>query len=137
MTIGENIRTLRKQHHLKQSELGKMLNVSGNTVSSWETNRTEPNIGMIEAMRKIFDCEKTDIIDGVSEAKQVINRISDKLTAVQGGYDVFANEFMNDKEFVDHIRMLYALPKDQRATIYLAIQGVYYGINAKKDALDA
>ena len=62
--IAKNIETFRKQLKLTQRELSEKLNVSNKTVSSWESGRTEPNIGMIEAMCAIFDCSKTDLIDG-------------------------------------------------------------------------
>ena len=64
MSIAENIRKIRKVHDLKQSELAKKLNVSHATVSSWETGRTEPNIGMVEKMCEIFNCSKSELIDG-------------------------------------------------------------------------
>lgn len=67
MSIGMNIEALRKRNNLKQSELGKLLNVSNKTVSSWERGRTEPNIGMVEKMCSVFHCTKTEIIDGASE----------------------------------------------------------------------
>lgn len=63
MGIGENIKRFRKMNDLKQTELGKMLNVSGNTISSWEVNRTEPNIGMIEKMCEIFKCTKSELLE--------------------------------------------------------------------------
>ena len=32
-------------------------------ISSWENNRTEPNLGQIEKMCIIFGCKKTDLIE--------------------------------------------------------------------------
>ena len=68
MNIGENIKNIRKAHGMEQAELAEKLHISNKTVSSWECGRTEPKIGMIEAMCKIFDCDKSAFLDGV-EAK--------------------------------------------------------------------
>lgn len=63
MGISKNIEMLRKRNKITQKELSQRLNVSDKTVSSWESGRTEPNIGMIEALCKIFDCTKSELID--------------------------------------------------------------------------
>ena len=65
MNIAENIRKFREQNGMEQQDLAKLLNLSNKTISSWECGRTEPRMGMIEAMCKIFNCEKTELIDGV------------------------------------------------------------------------
>jgi len=62
INCGENIRRFRAVHNISQSDLGKMLGVSHATISSWEINRTEPNIGQIERMAKIFGCKKSELM---------------------------------------------------------------------------
>lgn len=67
MNIGYNIKIWREKRHLKQSELAEELGVSDKTVSSWEINRTEPKMGMIEKICAVLNCKKTDIIGWDSE----------------------------------------------------------------------
>jgi len=62
MSIGERIRNIREIRGLTQAELADRLGVSSKTVSSWEVNRTEPKMGMIENVCAILNCRKTDII---------------------------------------------------------------------------
>lgn len=62
MNIGDNIKRIRELRGLKQSELAEILNISDKTVSSWEINRTEPKMGMIERICQALNCKKTDII---------------------------------------------------------------------------
>lgn len=66
MNIAKNIRILREMHDMEQQDLAEKLNISNKTISSWECGRTEPRMGMIEAMCEVFGCKKTDIIDGVN-----------------------------------------------------------------------
>lgn len=60
--IGESIRVWRHKNNMTQRELGELLGVRAQTVSSWETNRTEPDIGTVEALAAALHCRKTDLI---------------------------------------------------------------------------
>ena len=64
MNIAANIRRLREERGMEQQELAEKLNISNKTISSWECGRTEPRMGMIEAMCAVFGCKKTELIDG-------------------------------------------------------------------------
>lgn len=60
LTLGDKIRNIRISNNLKQSELAKMLFVSEKTISSWENNRTIPDLNMIyrisDYFKKSFYC---------------------------------------------------------------------------------
>lgn len=62
MGIGKNIKRFRELNNLTQDELGEKIGVSGKTVSSWELNRTEPKMGMIEKLSNYFGCDKSELI---------------------------------------------------------------------------
>lgn len=63
-TIGKRIRTLRKRSGLTQEELGGMLYVSNNTVSSWERDRTRPDIVIMMQIAEIFHVSLNYLIVG-------------------------------------------------------------------------
>lgn len=44
MSLGTNIKNCREALKLSQSELGKKIGVKDKTISSWEHDRTEPDI---------------------------------------------------------------------------------------------
>lgn len=69
MEIGKNIKHMRERFKMEQQELADRLNISNKTVSSWECGRTEPRMGMIEAMCEVFGCTKTELIDGETPAE--------------------------------------------------------------------
>lgn len=54
MDIGKNIRELRKENNLTQSELAKKLCLSQDTISLWELNKSLPDVLSIINMTKIF-----------------------------------------------------------------------------------
>ena len=45
--LGDKIKEIRKRKNISQQELADKLFVSDKTISSWEKNRTEPNLDMI------------------------------------------------------------------------------------------
>lgn len=51
----KRLRELRKGKKMTQRELAKLLNVSINTISCWETNKQEPNRETYAKIAEIFD----------------------------------------------------------------------------------
>lgn len=52
--LGEQIRKYRLQKNMSQGELGKMLGVIKQAVSSWEVGRNEPSHDKVERIADIF-----------------------------------------------------------------------------------
>lgn len=60
--FGENLKEMRKNAGIKQYRLAMAMNVTQQTVSSWEAGRTEPNMGQIEQLCKILGCNMSDLL---------------------------------------------------------------------------
>ena len=67
--FGLRLRALRNEKKLTQDELGKLLNVSGKTIGTWEKDSRQPNIEAINKLASIFDVT-TDYLLGNSNEKQ-------------------------------------------------------------------
>lgn len=63
MSIAENIRRIRLEHGLSQSELGKIAGVSDKAVSTWELGLKTPRMGAVEKMANHFGITKSAIVD--------------------------------------------------------------------------
>lgn len=63
MDLGNKIKELRKQNGMEQKDLAILLNISPKTISSWETNRTQPKMEFISMMCEVFHCRKSDFLD--------------------------------------------------------------------------
>lgn len=72
MSIGTKIRDLRKQAHLSQTELGKKVSVSQQTVTAWENNKAEPSSSAVAQLADIFNVT-TDYLLGRPD-KQVAKK---------------------------------------------------------------
>ncbi len=125
MGIGRNIEKFRKQVKLTQGELGEKLHISNKTISSWEKDRTEPNIGMIEAMCEIFGCQKSDLIDGILKVQEQSAthqnyKIINVLGRVAAGIPIDSISEIIDQEYI---------------TEELAQKGEYFGLRIKGDSM--
>ena len=69
MTIGQNIRMLRRKANITQEELAEMLCISSQAVSRWETESTMPDIALLPSLCSIFNVSADDLL-GIDIMKQ-------------------------------------------------------------------
>lgn len=60
---GEKIKRIRRENNLSQEDLARSLHTSRQTVSRWETNRSVPDLEMLEKVAFIFEMEVKDLLD--------------------------------------------------------------------------
>lgn len=57
MPFGDVLRSLRKQHHMTQSDLASVLGVAESAVSMWELGRRRPDHEMMEQIADYFNVD--------------------------------------------------------------------------------
>ena len=71
MTIGDKIRTLRKEKGFNQTELGERLGVKTNAVSKWECGRVEDiPMSKVKMMASLFGVPVSYLIDDDKEEEK-------------------------------------------------------------------
>lgn len=76
MKIGEKIKVLRKAKNISQEALAKVLGVTFQAVSKWETNATAPDVSLIPPIASFFGVSIDELFDyNVYENEQKIDRI--------------------------------------------------------------
>ena len=68
MTLGERIQKYRKMKGLSQEELGKLLHISRQKISKWESNLSSPDIQNRKAMADVFGISLEELLD---ESKKI------------------------------------------------------------------
>ena len=63
MKIGSKLKELRVAHGYTQEELSTILNVSRSTISSWEINRTYPDISILVSLSELYDITIDQLIN--------------------------------------------------------------------------
>lgn len=64
-TVGKHIKEIRLARNLTQDELAERLHVVRQTVSSWETGKTEPDIETLVSIAGALSVEVTELIYGM------------------------------------------------------------------------
>ncbi|MDE7379807.1 MAG: helix-turn-helix domain-containing protein [Clostridia bacterium] len=77
-TTGEFLETLRKASGFTQLEVAERLGVSNRTVSSWETDRTAPDLLILPAIADLYGVTVDEIIRGERKAGVSAEEISEK-----------------------------------------------------------
>ena len=85
MTFGETLKRLRQRNNISQDELARKLNVKQYVISSWEIERSEPNIEQIKFLSTYFNVP-TDYLLG----KDVI------LVNDEKEFEIVTNHFKQD-----------------------------------------
>ena len=67
MSIGQNIKRLRRNADMTQEELAEILSISPQAVSRWETDATTPDISLIPAIVNLFGVTSDELL-GINTA---------------------------------------------------------------------
>lgn len=87
--FSNNLKFLRSNNGLKQSDLAKKLDVKTNTISNYENGISQPDFKILEKIVKIFDVQSSDILykdlskeknKGYAESQNNINIVSEPET---------------------------------------------------------
>ena len=68
--ISKNIKKLRAEHNLTQEALAEKIHVTRQAISSWENDKTKPDIEALESLAQAFGVDIEEIIYG--EKKEII-----------------------------------------------------------------
>lgn len=118
-SISKNIKKLRKENNLTQETLSEKLFVTRQTVSYWETGRSQPTLDMLGDLAVALNCSPLDIIGAKKQ----------KLTHEHFVALVFENE-----------ELLYDITNDILHSPYLceiAIKNTILGAFRKMDEFSA
>ena len=76
--IGNNIKAIRSAYGLSQEDLAKKLGVSNRAVSTWETGKRTPLMGVVQQLSDMFHIEKSDLIDGNLTTQAILSMKTNK-----------------------------------------------------------
>lgn len=71
MGFGENLKKYRKQCNLNQNEVAEQLNVARQTVSNWETDKSDPDVETMIKLSNLYHVSMEELIN--AEKKEADN----------------------------------------------------------------
>lgn len=85
--INENLRLLRQARELTQDDVAKKIGVTRQAISSYESNRTQPNLETLMSLAEVYDVELNDILYGRNRLQ--MKRRNIKLIAIIAFINLF------------------------------------------------
>lgn len=80
--IGGFLKMLRKEKGLTQEQLAEILNVSGRTVSRWETGTNLPDLSILIQLAEYYNIEIKELLNGERKSENMDNELKDTLLKV-------------------------------------------------------
>ncbi len=132
--IGKNIKQLRTMQNMTQDQLAEALHVTRQTVSNYETGKSQPDIDMIVRLSEILQTEPNTLIYGIPVPPERKREYA-KMAVIAGSALVLvilaiatkriADEMYNNYVAWMHVhRTLYLLPLTYLMLGYAAMQGL-------------
>lgn len=106
MDVGARIKELRKENNMEQKELAKLLHVSPKTISSWEVNRTQPRMEMIDEMCKVFGCKRSTFLQDNKSEEDFIEILIERYTSADELDRELVNRVLHLEAYVDAFQKL-------------------------------
>ena len=104
MSIGYRIKKLRKKKNITQLDLANKLFVTDKTISSWESNRTEPGLELLVKLSDLLDCSVGYLIYGDNPKSVVETEIKFKITKTL--FDQLISKMDKESKFLKENRQL-------------------------------
>ena len=143
-TIGKKIKQVRRDKGLSQNELAEVLGVTGQAVSKWESDTSQPDIGLLPDLAAYFGVAIDDLFEYSKEKQyeKIENTIVTQRTISNWEFVQFErfllNEIENNSENYDAINLIanlyefYAADMEQKAS-YQAKRALELRPNSKND----
>lgn len=93
--IGMFLKTLRKEKGLTQEQLAEHFNVSGRTVSRWETGSNMPDLSLLVELADYYHLDIREIIDGERKGEKVNQVVNETLVKVAEYTDIEKKKIMD------------------------------------------
>ena len=111
--FGTILSTLRRSHNLSQAELGKIIYVSGATISNYENNTHLPDVPKLVSLANYFNVS-TDYLLGLSTSALTI--------------DFYEKQFLDGVSAIDILRDLCSLSKERQTALSVILHDMNFTI---------
>ena len=114
--IGSFLKELRKEKGLTQEQLAEMMNVSGRTVSRWETGSNMPDLDILIEMSDYYDVDIRELLDGErksermdQELKETIEKVADYSNEMKKRFTKFMHRFFIAGVFIGLLHLVLTM----------------------------
>ena len=99
--IGSFLKELRKENGLTQEQLAEKMNVSGRTVSRWETGSNMPDLDILIELSDLYDVDIRELLDGERKSERMDQELKETIEKVAD----YSNEMK--KRFIRNMHWMF------------------------------
>ncbi|WP_455542677.1 helix-turn-helix domain-containing protein [Intestinibacter sp.] len=93
--FGSFLKVLRKEKGLTQEQLAQQLNVSGRTISRWETGSNMPDLDILIEMSDFYEVDIRELIDGERKSEKMNKETEETVLKIADYSNEEKNRLMN------------------------------------------
>lgn len=101
MTVGEQIKALRENAGLTQTELGEKVGVSGVAIMRYEKNKRQPRIEHLQRIADALEVPVTDLFDNEPLVLAIVKTRTRKRNKNLDNSDLLPSEFNEFERFIE------------------------------------
>lgn len=94
LSVAENLKRLRKEHHYTQQFVADYLHVAKTTVSTWERGAAKPRMDVASELAKLYNLSVSELIGDTTEPTEIE---LDEALRKQGVVMEFQGKELSDK----------------------------------------
>lgn len=135
--IGRFLKELRGEKRLTQEQVAEQLNISGRTVSRWETGNNMPDIGMLVEIAEFFDVSISEIIDGERKSEKMNREEKETLLKVADYSENERNLLMKRVLIISVIGLvtlslglILEFVLEGTSPLFMCMEGICFGVAA-------
>ncbi len=122
MSIGINIKKLRESKRISQEELALLMDVSQPVISSWESEKSNPNSKQIPKLADSLNVEIPELFKGIPNVKFVNNQ-NNRENSVNG-FEVNLDARNMFEDYINSLKELNVIYKDEIKSLKDEIQSL-------------
>lgn len=103
---GSFFKELRKEKGLTQEQLAEQLNVSGRTISRWETGTNMPDLDILIEIAAFYEVDIRELIDGERKSEKMNKEMEDTVLKVADYSNEEKNQLMKKLHFFSWIGVI-------------------------------
>ena len=110
MTVGDKLLDLRKKKGLSQEEVAKIINVSRQTISKWETGESKPDFDKIVPICNLYEIYAYVLLTGETKEERVVEQVTNRNSSSARNIAIAVGLYICSIVFIILFSAVFALP---------------------------
>lgn len=126
--VASNIKFLREQNNMTQSDLAERLSTSRSVISKWENNNVTPDLSQLISLSNIFHITLDHLVMNHTLREDLLKDVKQLYSSKNKSFDIEVGEIIEylivHPKLKDVIYRLQKLPPRKQASIHILFENI-------------